>query len=273
MGTSAGEDDDLGLFIPGAVNLSLGKEAAEGCDASFLGQYEKGLARWFEHHRYVQSHDDDQCPTLNTEALSGIHKLAREVIASTHKNDVIVFLGQTPAYIYPLVKPHRQSTLIAISRTKPAKTIEPDAEQLQHFCKYLESEGLSSDVLKSKNLVLVDHSYHGNAIEAITKTFNSCAKANNTIKFRFINFASEQQLAAHEIAPLDNHRFIQLEKVLNCSYLTMRAIAKKDILPRLISDYPCEDWLSPPPSVDNAETKACVEKVEKFGLKELSGLD
>ena len=264
MGVLDGENDDMGLFIPGAINLALGKEADDRCDPIYLGQYQKGLARWLENHRYSQHHEADQCPTLHPHALAGIHKLATQVIDGTQEDDMVIFLGQTPAYLYPLVAAHRQAKLIAISRTKPEKTIDPTPEQLDHFCHYLESEGLSPEVLRSHKLVLIDHSYHGNAIKAITKTFNSCAKASKPVVFRFINIASDQQIAGNEIASLDGYEFIHQEKLLTCDYLTMRAIAKKDILPRLVSDYPCEDWLSPPHSIDNEETRACIAKVKKF---------
>ena len=264
LGFSPGENDDIGLFIPGAINLALGKESIDGCDKTYLGQYEKGLDKWLENYRYANPHDSDPCPSLNPESVTGVHKLAEEVLAATHEDDLIVFLGQTPAYIYPLIEAKRQVKLIAISRTKPAKTIEPNQEQLESFCQYLDSEGLNPQVLKKKNLVLFDHSYKGKAIKAITKIFNTCANSPSPIKFRFINFASELHLSKNKILPLDDAEYLRLDKLLSCSHNTMMTLANKKILPRLISDYPCEDWLNPPVIFDNEETRSCMNKVKQF---------
>ncbi|MFK7827599.1 MAG: hypothetical protein AB8G05_25870 [Oligoflexales bacterium] len=266
MGTSEGENDDLGLIIPGAINLALGKEAADGCEQTYLDKYENGLAKWLEHYRYANPHNDDPCPTLNPQTIYGIHKLAHEVLAATSEDDLVVFIGQTPAYIFPLVEVYRQVKQIAISRTKPAKTINPNQEQLDSFCSYLDSEGLNSQVLKSKKLVLFDHSYRGHAIKTITKLLSTCAKSTDPIKFRFINFASELHLRNNKISSLDDYEFINLERVLSCNHDTMMTIANKQMLPRIVSDYPCENWLNPPAEIDNDETRSCIDKIKQFGI-------
>jgi len=263
MGQSEGENSDSGLFIKGATNLALGQEAIDGCDSTYLGKLNEGLASWMKKYRATHPHDRDQCPTMTIQTLEAVHKLSSEIVQATSKDDLLVFVGQTPAYLYPVVKEQRNAKLIAISRSKPAKTIAPDQEQLQNFCQYLASEGLTSEVLKSKNLVLIDHSYMGRAIKAVTETLNRCVQSPEDTVFRYFNFASDWHISHNKIRALD-HRYLSLDKTFRVSHMAMMNIASKETLPRLVEEYPVEKWLRPPDFSLTPAAKQCIQKVVSY---------
>lgn len=205
----------------------------------------------------VFSANKELCPQIDRDLSSTLVALADNLIKATSEKDTLLLVGQSPAYLKPLLeKGNRKTIQIAVSRSKPAKTLNPNEEQLKFYCDYLAKMGVNENLLQNENLILIDHSFSGKSLGRFAEVLNKCIKKD--MVYRFINFASAKHIGQHRIHNPDA-KVVNTISIFGVPHRQMMTFA--DDLPRTIPEYPVELWKSMPDPGVMSEGKACYQKM------------
>ena len=202
----------------------------------------------------------DPCPEIDLGLSSTLVALSDNLIKATTEHETLLLVGQSPAYLRPLLeKGHRKTIQIAVSRSKPSKTLAPTEAQQKFYCQYLEKLGVDANLLQNEKLVLIDHSFSGKSLGKFAEVLNKCSKKNVT--YRFINFASAKHIGQHRIHNPDA-KLVSTISIFGVPHRQMMTFA--DELPRTVPEYPVELWTKfPDPSI-MPEGRACYQKMTKL---------
>lgn len=121
-----------------------------------------------------------------------VYKTAEQLIQCTDNDDILIFIGQTPHYLYATTQKFRTSISIPFSG-RPFGDFQfyPSSTQLNNFKNLLIEKGITDNIIRNNNIILIDHSHSGNSITAFSKTVNKCFNTHKT--FQFINVISPIQ--------------------------------------------------------------------------------
>jgi hypothetical protein len=215
------------------------------------------------------AHESERLSEVSDELASELKVAADQVKAMTRADEVLVLVGQSPAYLLPFLEKERQAFGVAMSgrvwiqdgitlksqklrresrftswlhmkspRFVAVEGTPPKMGHLDLYCRYLAVSGLSEEVIRSSRVVLVDHSHTGQSITTFAKILNFCGKVTEPKPFPFINLISALQSRGDWI--IDPPSF----------YITVRGrvILKhliewaNDYVPRVIPRFPHWEW-------------------------------
>ncbi len=240
---------------------------------SFLAEFISGSSRAAGAGTLPSSLQLDPIPklehfeALTDELVTELKLAAEQVKAITRSDEILVLVGQSPAYLLPFLEREREALGIAMSgvvriddgviskkdQIRPwfgsdfsfrrqlfalEEGTLPKKEHLSNYCHYLFKSGLSEEKVKSGKLVLIDHSHTGQSITSFAKILNHCAKVAAPSPYPFINLISLAQSSGGWIqAP--SSTYVRTREKLIIKHLVELA---NDEVPRVVPNYPHWNW-------------------------------
>lgn len=206
--------------------------------------------------------ESTQCTPYIRKHIPEIREIASKIEQTTLSSDVLVFIGNSGAYIEPFLRCSRKTRLFAASGTSYLATdgnFEYFKGNYQFFKEYFwDIVGTENE----KNLVFIDHSTSGNSIRGLEKVLGI------NIMNRFINLIA---FDFHGLSGVRKNIFSpELSEIIRQLYDP----DNKGDIPRVMPHYPPCRWnqppenkLSPNPEEASSATQAgfnCVENIAKI---------
>jgi hypothetical protein len=215
---------------------------------------------------------------FNLELTLEVIKAAELLIDNTSEEDVLLFLGQTPNYIFNIVKNHRTSIAIPISGRPFGDTYNiPRREELDNYCVLLETLGVTRELFIKKDVIFIDHSHTGVSITAFARLIMRCVGLidkystnvlDNNWVFRFINIVSNVQYPNWITAPdrnfINTIGYLIMPNLVAFANENTKPIGSSYCIPRSIPEYPYFKWNCPPDYSAVKEGTRCVEQLVQF---------
>ena len=214
----------------------------------------------------------------DAELVREIISVAHTILGITSKNNIMIFVGQSPHYFSHLVAKHRTTISVAFSgRAFIDQYSIPNTEQKIGYKSYLESLGLSKEFIEknSGNIILVDHSHSGESPQLFVKTLETIldVKLTGKSKLKFINLISPEQASNNTVWIRDPPEWI----ITTIGYIVLpnliafsnegqlpktRLKTHTQSIPRSIPSYPFFKWEKPPSYYHNAECDRGIKNIE-----------
>ncbi|MEX0595062.1 MAG: hypothetical protein WD512_01075, partial [Candidatus Paceibacterota bacterium] len=218
-----------------------------------------------------------QCPSLTFDLIQEIVQGAQEIVNNTSPSDYLIFIGQSPHYLYPLVRLQRNAIAVPISGLWISYNMRDRSEKntvkLDKYCCLLESLGLTKQILEEKRIIMIDHSHSGISIsdyaELLLRCFGYINRDSITSyskfdhRIRFINIISPLQLRS-KIIKYPNH------VVKTILYLLMPHLVQfaNSEYPRTIPSYAYDKWDEDPQFSsynESIQAQECINKITMVG--------
>ena len=217
------------------------------------------------------------CPVLSTDIILEIILASKSLIANTKKDDVLVFIGQSPDFFSHITKEERHVISVPFGGRPFCDELSiPSKTQLDNFSKLLQGVGITRNLLDTKNVILVDHSHSGTSISCFVKVILRCFDyidresrdlgASSRI-FKFINIVDNVQYPGW-IAPPPTC-FIETVGYLLMPNLVAFANEgephnSSHKIPRTVPSYQYWKWDSEPCFSSVPERIPCIQKIRLY---------
>lgn len=200
----------------------------------------------------------DLCKVMNLPLMLELieaAKLIAEKVGS--KYDLIVLIGQSPAYLLELLK---FQGLNVVNMAMSGKVYVygyasiPSDVHLNVFFEYLKSLGITCDKLIQNKILFIDHSHSGNSVQSLTKLLEKYC--NEEISYPFLNIVAQSQLDSNIIKAHSKYTLIMPSLLL---------LANEGV-PRIVPSYTHLKWSALPNFDDESlnDGKICVKKLSKY---------
>ena len=217
------------------------------------------------------------CSEFDINLLFQLTKAAKVLIANTLPSDVLLFLGNTPNFLYHILKQNGRKNVIEVPFSGRPYELNrntqmpnnPTNSGLKNYCSLLTELGITKDLITSNNLYIVDYTTTGISIVAFIKILHICFEVpvaeQKPIKMIMLQDTSTTMEPRYRIAKiLESLRtskkkpYVNLVSILGVSKLDGLA---NDRYPRTVPYYPSSKWNMRPEEIDDI---GCIRKLLYF---------
>ena len=203
-------------------------------------------------------------PVFDLKLILEVIKASNLLIDKTNKNDILIFIGQSPDYLSHIVKTKRRVISVPFSgRPFGDEYSTPDDDNIYKYCDFLRTLGINETLLQSENVILVDHTHSGQSPELFVKVLQTCFNCYEC--FKFINIVSNLQ---YNLGAITSSRPAYIQTI---GYLLMPNLVafanegnpnnSEHTIPRSVPHYPHWKWNSPPDYSGLIEGTFCAKKI------------
>jgi len=174
-----------------------------------------------------------------------LHAAANAMEAVTSKDDVLLFLGQSPAYVQTAMACKRNNTLriagSGMSKYNKKDLLSLAQEPLDGYCAYLSSAAATQGIdlagaARDGRIVAIDLSETGNSVNFFAKMLGRCYSEFKA-PMRFVNLCIDTKGALFGFNP-----DVARVKVLEYIVLRHAGALAWDEVPRIVPSWKMEQW-------------------------------
>jgi len=194
---------------------------------------------------------------------------AHLLMRKTTPNKTLLFIGNTPNYLYHIVRQNGRNAISVpfsgrpydVNRTSEL-TLVPTPSQIENYTKLLASLGVTAELVSSENIILVDFTPSGKSSKAFVETLRNCFKLGKVPIDMILVFSTVLTMEPR-------NKYIQLMKMIDRSYINIIGIlgwsyldqVANDKYPRTVPFYPVSEWNNPPKVIEDT---SCLDKLLYF---------
>lgn len=179
--------------------------------------YKQKYKKYKKFYSRLKTYGPGQKP-FNLYLFFDLLKVSQQILNITSKNDILILIGETPAYLKPFLEKERKVFNLPFS-SKPFACINPltgktddnykifipELDQTKSYFEHLEKTFLTSNFVKDNwfNIILIDRS-HGQSIAGASIFFNRyvgnihlenpCVDITGAQPLQFINLSSKEHI-------------------------------------------------------------------------------
>jgi len=194
---------------------------------------------------------------------------AHLLMRKTTPNKTLLFIGNTPNYLYHIVRQNGRNAISVpfsgrpydVNRTSKL-TLVPTPSQIENYTKLLASLGVTAELVSSENIILVDFTPSGKSSKAFVETLRNCFKLGKVPIDMILVFGTSLTTDPRDrylqLMKMIDHSYINIIGILGWSYLDKVA---NDKYPRTVPFYPVSEWNNPPKVIEDT---SCLDKLLYF---------
>ncbi len=218
------------------------------------------------------------CPAFNLDIILEIIEASNVLINNTKKDDILIFIGQSPNYLSHIIKKYRKTFVVPFSgRVYSDEYSIPKSKNINNYSNMLNDIGITRKLFDSNNIIFIDHSHTGETPCLFAKIILRClgyiSKYSYNLneysekKFSFINIVSNEQYPSWIKIPSKNYiNLIGYLLMPNLVAFANESPPKNSIhkIPRSIPHYPHYRWNESPDYTSVIEGKHSIMKLILF---------
>ena len=195
-------------------------------------------------------------PVFNLDIILEIIEAYNVLINNTKKDDILIFIGQSPNYLSHIVKKYRKTFTVPFSGKVYSDEFSiPTTKNINNYATILNNIGITRKLLDSNNIIFIDHSHTGETPCLFAKIILRCLGYINKYsyklsdysdrKFNFINIVSNEQYPSWIKIPSKNYiNLIGYLLMPNLVAFANESPPKNSSykIPRSIPHYPYYKW-------------------------------
>lgn len=196
------------------------------------------------------------CPAFNLDIILEIIEASNVLINNTKKDDILIFIGQSPNYLSHITKKYRKTFVVPFSgKVYSDEYSIPKSKNINNYSNMLNNIGITRKLFDSNNIIFIDHSHTGETPCLFAKIILRClgyiSKYSYNLneycekKFNFINIVSNEQYPSWIKIPSKNYiNLIGYLLMPNLVAFANESPPKNSIhkIPRSVPHYPHYRW-------------------------------
>ena len=218
------------------------------------------------------------CPAFNLDIILEIIEASNVLINNTKKDDILIFIGQSPNYLSHIIKKYRKTFVVPFSgRVYSDEYSIPKSKNINNYSNMLNDIGITRKLFDSNNIIFIDHSHTGETPCLFAKIILRClgyiSKYSYNLheycekKFNFINIVSNEQYPSWIKIPSKNYiNLIGYLLMPNLVAFANESSPKNSIhkIPRSVPHYPHYRWNESPDYTTVIEGEHSIMKLILF---------